>query len=88
MGGSLGAMHDAIADRGEHDDALCAVCGGGHSEAPNCIVFCDRCDLAVHQVCYDLDTVPPGAPPHSSRVSLQNPGTLRLMRPHGASGLL
>lgn len=57
----MGAMHDAIADRGENDDALCAVCGGGHSEKPNCIVFCDRCDLAVHQACYDLDTVPPGA---------------------------
>ncbi len=46
---------------GENDDALCAVCGGGHSEAPNCIVFCDRCDVAVHQACYDLDTLPQGA---------------------------
>lgn len=61
--GSMGAMYDVVAERAESDDALCAVCGGGHSEKPNCIVFCDRCDLAVHQACYDLDTVPPGAYP-------------------------
>lgn len=34
----------------DSEDALCAVCGEGHSEAPNQIVFCERCDLAVHQV--------------------------------------
>jgi hypothetical protein len=32
------------------DDALCAVCGEGHSEAPNQILFCERCDVPVHQV--------------------------------------
>lgn len=34
----------------DNDDALCAVCGEGHSEAPNQIIFCERCDLPVHQV--------------------------------------
>lgn len=34
------------------------MCGEGHSEDGNQIVFCDQCDLAVHQGCYGVDLIP------------------------------
>ena len=51
---------DPLVETGAMEDALCAVCGGGESEAPNEIVFCERCELAVHQDCYGVATVPEG----------------------------
>lgn len=41
-------------------NALCAVCGDGTSVASNQIVFCDRCNVAVHQQCYGLSEIPAG----------------------------
>jgi len=40
------------------------VCAGGYSAPPNLIVFCERCDLAVHQTCYGVEALPHGARPH------------------------
>ena len=51
---------DPLVETGAMEDALCAVCGGGDSEAPNEIVFCERCELAVHQDCYGVAAVPEG----------------------------
>jgi hypothetical protein len=42
------------------DDAACAICSGVESEAPNEIIFCDNCDLAVHQDCYHVPVIPEG----------------------------
>lgn len=37
---------------------MCVICGGGDSDDPNRIVFCERCMLAVHQTCYCVPKVP------------------------------
>nr|CCA13936.1 kinesinlike protein putative [Albugo laibachii Nc14] len=40
------------------DDGTCVVCFDGQSLEANPIIFCDRCDLAVHQHCYGITKVP------------------------------
>lgn len=40
------------------DDGTCVVCFDGLSPETNPIVFCDRCDLAVHQGCYGIVKLP------------------------------
>lgn len=40
------------------DDGTCVVCFDGQSPEANPIIFCDRCDLAVHQHCYGITKVP------------------------------
>lgn len=55
-----GELKDVLAGRTEDEEAMCAVCSGGLSIAPNLIVFCERCDIAVHQKCYGVDDIPAG----------------------------
>ena len=42
----------SLVDPGEDDGELCRICLRGHSSPGNLIVFCDGCDMAVHQLCY------------------------------------
>ncbi|CAI4053753.1 Nto1p SKDI_16G2960 [Saccharomyces kudriavzevii IFO 1802] len=41
-------------------DQACAVCLATDSDNSNTIVFCDGCDIAVHQECYGIIFIPEG----------------------------
>ena len=41
-------------------DAVCDVCFDGEVTPENQIIFCDACNVAVHQNCYGIDQIPSG----------------------------
>lgn len=41
-------------------DAVCAICNDGEITPDNQILFCDACDVSVHQMCYGIEHVPDG----------------------------
>lgn len=43
---------DSLKSVAVDEDALCSVCGSGESEPDNTILFCDLCNIAVHQVLF------------------------------------
>lgn len=42
----------------EEEDVVCVVCSKPESKPPNQILFCDGCDMAVHQKCYGVARIP------------------------------
>ncbi|KAI1416771.1 origin recognition complex subunit 4 C-terminus-domain-containing protein [Hypoxylon sp. FL1857] len=47
-------------DEESEDDEVCAICSKPDSEPPNEIIFCENCDMAVHQKCYNVPVIPEG----------------------------
>lgn len=45
----------------EYDETvICDVCRSPDSEEANEMVFCDNCNICVHQACYGITTIPSG----------------------------
>lgn len=42
------------------DEQKCAVCNESECDNSNAIIFCDGCDIAVHQDCYGVIFIPEG----------------------------
>ncbi|KAM4818796.1 protein Jade-3 isoform 1-T7 [Thomomys bottae] len=42
------------------EDVICDVCRSPDSEEGNDMVFCDKCNICVHQACYGILKIPPG----------------------------
>lgn len=51
------AVMDEIA---EVDEQRCTICDESECDNSNAIVFCDSCDVAVHQECYGVPFIPEG----------------------------
>lgn len=50
-----------VPNQAEGEHAFCEICQSATSESDDPIVFCEGCDLSVHQHCFGIPQVPEGA---------------------------
>ncbi|WFD20209.1 hypothetical protein MCAP1_002453 [Malassezia caprae] len=53
-------LAQGVDDEDYPEDSNCAICNESDCENLNAIVFCDGCNLAVHQECYGIPYIPEG----------------------------
>lgn len=67
----LKRMEEYVARRKEEDqarqeqqeqdmNAVCSICNDGEVTPENQILFCEACDVPVHQMCYGIEEIPEG----------------------------
>ena len=44
----------------EDMNAVCSICNDGEVTPDNQILFCEACNVAVHQICYGVEKIPEG----------------------------
>lgn len=49
---------EPVEEKLDEDDEPCSACGGKDWDEENLILFCDGCNMPIHQACQDLSSVP------------------------------